>query len=491
LSKLVSIRRCLRFFFLLPLLVWGAENQTLRIACFDFPRSFNPAYATGETAQAVANKLYQALFYFDRRGVIRPELVERFSSAGSGTQISLTLKKGARFADGSAVTGADVVATVALLKNPLFEYPYLSDLDFLEKIEATGPQELRLHLKENFAPWKNYLTFKILCAAEIRNLDPEQFRRCTPRGSGPYRLALVDEPWGFELEKNPFWPRRPRFARIRYSVLAESRQSPLKLLNDEVDAVEIQADDARTYAQASRWRQSFQLLRFRKFGYTYLAFNLKNPGLDRDLRRFFYNRLLTTRFLEDFLAGAGEKVSSPFLLFGNEKKPRPFTGVAPSRPQRAFRILSNSESTLRKHLVLFLCEEMKALGIELTPVFVEYQTFIQRLKKGDFDLAVSAFLLDMDWNMKDVLASPGYFNYAGYSDARMDALLEAGLREMDPVKRRKIYERAHDLWLDSLPLIPLFSLNYYMGISRKIKVPDERFQVVGSSGDFFYNLQDW
>jgi peptide/nickel transport system substrate-binding protein len=488
LSRLVSIRRCLRFLFLLPLLVWPVEKQTLRIACFDFPRTFNPVYATGETAQAVANKIYQTLFCFDRQGNIRPELVDRFS--GSGLEILLTLHGGARFADGSALDSRDVVATVALLKNPLCEYPYLSDLDFLEKIEATGPLSLRLRLKEKFAPWKNYLTFKILSAAEIKDLDPGKFRNCVPQGSGPYRLAAVNEPWGFALEKNPFWPGRLRFAEIHYSVLAEPRQAPLKLLNAEVDAVEIQGDDARTYAQAKRWRESYQLLQYRKFGYTYLVFNLKNPGLDKNLRRVFYNRLLAGRFLDDFLQGGGERVFSPFLLFGDRKIAQSLP-VGATSGRRRFKVLANSESELRKQLVLFMCEEMKGCGIELEPVFVEYQTFLKYLKQGNFDLAVSAFLLDMDWNMKDILSSPGYFNYAGFSDPRMDAVLDEGMREMDPDKRRKIYERAHDLWLDSLPLIPLFSLNYYMGISRKIKIPDDRFAVIGSSGDFFYNLQGW
>ncbi|HEX7502076.1 MAG TPA: ABC transporter substrate-binding protein [Acidobacteriota bacterium] len=489
-SRLVPSRRCLRFLFLLPLLAGAAEKQVLRVACFDFPRSFNPVYATGETAQAVANKIYQSLFYFDCQGNVRPELVERFSGGDTALEISLTLKQGAHFADGSALGSRDVVATVALLKNPLYEYPYLSDLDFLEKIEATGPLSLRLRLKENFAPWKNYLTFKILCAAEIESLDPKKFRSCVPRGSGPYRLAAVKEPWGFDLEKNPFWPGRRRFAAIRYSVLAEPRQAPLKLLNAEVDAVEIQGDDARTYAQVKRWQESFQLLQYRKFGYTYLVFNLKNPGLDKNLRRVFYNRLLAGRFLDDFLQGAGERVFSPFMLFGKEKDARPLPAVAVSG-RRTFKVLANSESELRKQLVLFMCEEMKGSGIELEPVFVEYQTFLKYLKQGNFDLAVSAFLLDMDWNMKDILASSGYFNYAGFSDARMDAVLGEGMHEMDPNKRRKIYERAHDLWLESLPLLPLFSLNYYMGVSRKIRVPDDHFTVIGSSGDIFYNIQDW
>lgn len=460
------------------------------MACFDFPSSFNPVYATSETAQAVMNKIYQSLFYFDQQGEIRPELVAEVSGNVAKLEISLKLKKGARFADGSALSSRDVAATVALLKNPLFEYPYLSDLDFLEKIEVIDPLNLRIKLKGEFAPWKNYLTFKILNAAEIQCLDPAKFRQHVPLGSGPYRLARLDEPGGFELWENPFWPQRGSFARIRYSVLRESRQAPLLLLNQEIDAVEIHSDDAKTYAQLKKWQRQFRLLKYNKFGFTYLVFNLRNSRIDQNLRRILYNRLQATRFLDVFLQGTGERVFSPFLYLSAAKRALPFRTAALSAP-RKLKILTNSESVVRKQLVLFLCEEMKPFRIELEPVFVEYQTFLKYLKQGNFDLAVSAFLLDMDWNMKDILSSEGYFNYAGFSEPEMDAALEDGLREMDAVKRRKIYERAHDLWLESLPLIPLFNLHYYMGVSRAIKITGNRFNLIGSCGDFFYNLQNW
>lgn len=483
-------RRCFFSLVFLPFVIGAAENRVLRIACFDFPSSFNPVYATSETAQAVMNKIYQSLFYFDHQGKIRPELVAAVSCNEARLEILLKLKKGARFADGSALSSRDVVATVALLKNPLIEYPYLSDLDFLEKIEAIDPLNLRIKLKGEFAPWENYLTFKILHAAEINRMDPKKFRLHVPLGSGPYRLAHLDEPGGFELLGNPFWPHRGPFEKIRYSVLRESRQAPLKLLNDEIDAVEIQSDDAKTYSQLKKWQKQFRLLKYNKFGFTYLAFNLRNSRINKNLRRILYNRLQATRFLDVFLQGTGEKVFSPFLYLGAEKRPLPFRTVALSNT-RKLKIMTNSESVVRKQLVLFLCEEMKAFHIELEPVFVEYRTFLKYLKLGNFDLAVSAFLLDMDWNMKDILSSEGYFNYAGFSEPGMDAALEDGLQEMDAVKRRKIYERAHDLWLESLPFIPLFNLNYYMGISREIIIPENRFNVIGSCGNFFYNLQGW
>ena len=474
----------------MPLFSAAAGERIFRVACFDFPSSFNPVYATNETAQAVMNKIYQALFYFDGQGKICPELVAAVSLHEGRQEILLTLKKGAFFADGSPLSSRDVVATVALLKNPLYEYPYLSDLDFLEKIEAIDRLNLRLTLKGRFAPWKNYLTFKILSANEIKGLDPQKFRRLVPLGSGPYRLVRLDEPRGFELGKNPFWPRHGSFARVCYSVIRESRQAPLKLLNGEIDAVEIQDLDAKSHSRLKNWQKQFRVLKYNKFGFTYLVFNLRNSRIDRNLQRIFYNRLQTTRFLDVFLQGTGERVFSPFLYLSAEKHPRPFPTAPMSKP-RKLKILTNSESVVRKQLVLFLCEEMKVFNVVLEPVFVEYQTFLKYLKQGDFDLAVSAFLLDMDWNMKDILVRDGYFNYAGLSDPKMDAALEEGLREMDAEKRRKIYERAHGLWLESLPIIPLFNLNYYMGIGRAIKIPGMRFHLIGSCGDFFYNLQDW
>jgi len=474
----------------LPLFLPAAEPRVLRLGCFDFPSVLNPVYATSETAQGIMNKIHQALFYFDPAGGIRPELVDAVGWDEGQLLISLTLKKGIRFANGAALQTRDVVATIELLKDPLYEYPYLSDLAFIEKTVVVDPLNLRIKLKGKYAPWKNYLTFKILSAAEIRGLDPGKFRSRLPLGCGPYQIERVEEPRTIVLKENPYCLNRASFNQIVYSVLRDPQQGPLKLLNDELDAVDVQADDVQSYQQLPQWRKRFDLLRYRKFGYTYLVFNLKNSRSDLNLRRLFYNCLLASPFLDTFLKGAGEIVFSPFLYLSGKVPVKPLPAVSPSQ-RRRLRILANSESVLRKHLVLFLCEEMKVFNVELEPVFVEYQTFLKYLKQGNFDLAVSAFLLDMDWNLKDILSSSGYFNYAGFADAKMDALLESGLREMNEKKRRQIYLNAHECWLASLPLIPLFNLNYFMGVSRSLNIPAERFQTIGSTGDFFYNLLGW
>jgi peptide/nickel transport system substrate-binding protein len=482
---------------LLPVAAWlgtaaRPSPATLRIACFDLPGSFNPVYATNETAQAVANKAYQSLFQFDPQGVLRPDLVAACSLDEARNEVLLDLRPGQRFADGSPVESRDVAATIASLRDPRFEYPYAADLEFLERADALAPLRLRLTLKWRFAPWKNYLTFKVLRAAELAAVDPREFRRRVPTGSGPYRLAAVHDPQGFELVRNPHWPGRLRCDRLVYTVLSDPRQAPLKLLNAEVDAAEIHGDDAVAYTRLRRWQRSFRLLPYRKFGYTYLAFNLRRREIDLGLRQRVYGRLSKGRFLDDFLQDRGERVASPFLLLGAAKKNRHGQAAPPAAAgRRRLKVLTNSESALRRQFVIFLCQELKAETVELEPEFVEYRMFLQRLKDGDFDLAVSSFLIDIDWNMKDILSSSGYFNYSGYSDPGMDAALEQGLREMDETKRRAVYARAHAIWLRDLPLVPLFNLNYYMGVARGIAVPARRFELVGSCGDFFANIQEW
>jgi len=477
-------------FFCLPLFLGAGDPGILRIGCLDFPASLNPVYATSETSQGLMNKIHQALFYFDQAGAVRPELVQSLTWDEGQLTISVALKKNVRFANGAVVQSRDVQATIELLKDPLYEYPYLSDLNFIEKVSVVDPLNFRIRLKEKLAPWKSYLTFKILNADAIRGLSPAAFRKHVPLGCGPYRVETVAQGREIVLGENPYYFKRNSFRKITYSLLGDPRQGPLKLLNNEMDAVDVQADDVRSYEQLPEWRRHFRLLQYGKFGYTYLVFNLKNSSVDLGLRRLFYNCLNASPFLKLFLNGAGKTVNSPFLYLSSAVQVKRFPDVSPPQ-RRRLRILANGESVLRKQLVLFLCEEMKRFNVELEPVFVEYQTFLQYLKQGNYDLAVSAFLLDMDWNLKDVLSSAGYFNYAGLADSEMDALLEAGLREMDEKKRRQIYIKAHERWLQTLPFIPLFSLNYTMGVLRSLKVPADLYRTVGSTGDFFYNLQGW
>jgi peptide/nickel transport system substrate-binding protein len=472
---------------------------TLRIGINEFPASLNPVYASTETSQAIMNKVFNGLFYFDEKGNIQKELVEKVHFENT-VEIVIELKKNIFFSDGKELAADDVVATVELLQDKRFKYLYISNLQFIQRIEKINRHRLKITMPYRFAPWKAYLTFKVLNSHEIKDVSPETFRDMILSGTGPYKIKTVKRPTKIILELNhanilpghlaSIPGKRSRL--IEYIVISYTHLAPLKLINNEIDICELQPENAAAYKQtkSKKWHHSFSLLRYKKFGYTYLVFNLRNSLITKNLRYLFYNLLLNGDFLARFLKDRGERVASPFLLLNSKVKPVQLKTTRLETPIH-LHILTNSESKLRKQLVLFLREELKSFNIHLQPVFLEYHTFREYLKKGRYDIGVSGFILDIDYDMTDIFSSDSYFNYAHFHSLEMDALLQQGLRELDPGKREEIYLKAHKVWLENVPLIPLFNLYYYVGVSRHIGIPARRMEIVGSVGDFLYNILEW
>lgn len=483
--------RCATRLVLLCLGSLALSARELRLAVAEYPASIHPVYAVSETGQAVINKLYHSLFAHDGSGRLTPELVEGWQRTGDDTVVHLTLKPGFFFPGGRMLDAGDVAATFALLRDPRFAFPYRSDLDFIAAIEPISARTVRLRLRHPHAAWRTYLTFKILAAEEIRQATPLTFARSLPGGTGPYRVVRQDAARELVLERNPGYRGALPATRLVYEVQLDPRTMPQKLVAGEVDAGEIQPEDAELFPRRPDWSRRFRLIPYEKFGFTYLAFNTRRPAIDREFRRTVYRRLVAGTFLSRFLRGRGRPVYSPVLALGEEKP----LAIATPRPlppgSRRVRLLTNSESRLRRHFVLFAAEELKKDGIVAEPVFLEYHSFMKAVRGGDFDLAVSAFLLDLDYNVRDILASDGVCNYAGWADPALDRLLQEGLAEMDEEKRRQIYRRVHRCWAEELPLLPLFSLYYHMGVAPSLHPARDPVRIIGSCGDFFYRIGDW
>jgi ABC-type transport system substrate-binding protein len=469
------------------------KKSVLRIGIHTFPVSLNPVYATTETSQAIINKVFDSLFYFNHKGEITDGLVKNVQIDKNGREISIRLKENIFFSDGKELGADDVIQTVKLLQNKAFGYPYISDLKFIKKIEKTGDRSFKIKLNSTFAPWKNRFTFKILNSHEIKNAAPPAFPDMALSGTGPYKINTIRNPEKIILELNGHpnpGDMDHMYRVIEYIVVSYTHLMPLKLLNNEIDIGELQPEHAAAYRGIPQWQKQFKILKYKKFGYTYLVFNLKNSTIDKNLRKFFYNLLIKGDFLERFLKNRGEQVVTPFLLLDPKIQPGVLKTTPLKKPVR-IKILTNAESKLRKELVLFLRKELKTRNIHLEPVFLEYHSFLEYLKTGRFDMAISGFMLDIDYDISDIFSSRSFFNYANFKCPEMEALLAQGLKEPDPQKREEIYMGAHRLWLEELPLIPLFNLYYYVGISGKIKIPKETYTLVGAVGDFLFNIHHW
>ncbi|MDQ1354436.1 MAG: bac 5 protein [Acidobacteriota bacterium] len=466
------------------------EKETLRIGISNFPASLNPFYAMDETSQAVLNKVFDALFYFDGAGKLQNGLVQDFHQGKNNKEIILSLKKNIFFSNGRELEAEDVTATLERIKDSRFNSPYSDKLAFINRVEKVDKYTVKLILNYLPTPWRNYLCIKILNAGEIAGVDPVTFRNKVLSGTGAYQIQQVNEPSEVLLSLKDANKNPAMYRSIEYIVVSYTHLTPLKLLSNEIDICELQPEHHDAYNNLKEWQQKFTILKYKKFGYTFLVFNLNNVKLDREVRRILYNLLIHGDFVERFLNGKGECIFSPFLLLNGKVKLAQFP-VQPLVKPLQLKILGNSESKIRKEFILFLQAELKPYNIYLSPLFLEYHTFLEYIRKSAYDLAVSGYVLDLDNDMKDIFYSDAYFNYAHFKSPEMDRLLDQGLLELDPVKRETIYLKAHDIWLEELPFIPVFTLYYYMGVSRKIKIPGTVSTLVGSESDFLIDIRQW
>lgn len=475
--------------FYTGLYLFSADNQNLRIGITTLPDNLNPVYVTDETATAVINKMYDSLFYFNEKGKIKNGLVQDYKYLDNN-RILLQIQKGYSFSGGKSLNAEDIVFTLRLLKDKKYGFPYLSALDFIIDIKQTGKYEVTLTLIRQIAVWRNYLTVKILNSQELKGITAKRFRNIIPAGSGPYIVVESKDPNRIRLKLRGQKQFRGMYEELNYILIAEPALTPLKLMNNEIDIAPLLPGEINFYQNSKKWQQKFAVRKFRKFGYTYLTCNLKNQQLNKNIRKIFNNVLYKSNFLKKFLNGKGEIVHSPFLLLNKIIKTKKFKVVIPASPLE-FKILTNSESRIRCEFVSFFKKELERYNIKLKPVFLEYHSFRSRVKQNKFDLAVSGFVLDIDFDMSDILSQNGYFNYAGFNSTAMNRYLIIGLQEMDQQKRRLIYLKAHQVWQEELPMLPLFNRFFYVGIRQKIPVPKNACTLMSSTGDFLLNILDW
>lgn len=464
------------------------EREVLRIGIRGYPRNIHPVYVTGETSQMIVNKIYQSLFQYDSKGKIRPELLKSWQWSGA-TRVLLVLREGMRFSNGHTLTAEDCTATIRLLQDPRTGYPYRANLDFIEKMVPAGPRRMELHLKHPYAQWKHHLTFKILDAAEVRDTDPEECSSRSFSGSHAYRLHRESPPDSLILKNNPYHPDEPFHPSLKLTVCRNPLSGAYKLLSGELDVAPLSGGPRRIFFRHPGWKKRFRIHRYTKVGYHMLIFNCRGKEVPLPVRQKFHHLIITRDLAKQFMGNRGITFSSPFYPLN----PAPPSGTETPHPKipGEITIMTNSENRLRKQFLLFLAQSLKESGLKLQCRFYEYHTFRERLKKGNFQVALTGFLLEPDYNLKDLLHSESHFNYGGFSHPEMDRLLEKGLEIMDPEERREVYLQAHRLWQEELPVIPLFQPFYYLGTSLEIQPGDHFFATVSSENDALYHIHRW
>ena len=429
--------------------------------------------------------IFDTLIWKDQKGYI-PGLADSWSYDPTNMTFTFNLNPKARWHDGKPVTAEDVVFTIGYFRKHPYHFIKIADV---ASISATDGHTVLLKLSKPYAPFLSSVggTMPILPKHIWEPVtEPEKYN--DPKafiGSGPYLFRDFDKTKGSYLYEAfaDYYQGRPKVDRLIY---LRSGKPLVSLTNKEADLANIRPEMAEQLA-----RKGMTIINDERGWVKKLMINHKKAPLnDRRFRQALAYAISQREIIEKGHRGFASPASYGLLSVDHEMY-NPATPTYPYDPQKASKLIESLGFTEgkdgffqkngKKLTLNLLCstitaagesvadrdgeiikKQLEKAGIGIELVNMEQTTTDIRIKKWDFDLAVSGHgaVTGDPVILNEMILSTyggGAVNSARYDDnPDLNKVLEKSVLEMDPQKRKKLVYEAQRIYALDLPSISLY-----------------------------------
>ena len=432
--------------------------QVLEIATDQSPVGFDPHVATSFATQLVTSTIYEGLTAIDAGLHVVPALAQAWTVSEDARTYRFQLRDGALFHNGRAVTPADVVASVARVRDPKTGSPYISRFAGVTAVEADGDQAVRFSLEQPSSPFLAQLAALAIVPPEAM---AELARR--PVGTGPFRFREWVPDTYIALDRNAaYWEAGlPRLGGLKFNIVPEAATRQLGIQGGSYSLVpNLDAASATVLAgQASAPGARVKLLQVQDLAYSLIGLNTTRPPFDKPEVREAVN----------FALDRGQIVAAAY--FGRAVPAGPIspalrdwalpTADFPcyrTDPARARKLLADAGLTTPVAVTLNVLGSLQQVvdvaqvvqaqlnqaGFEVTLNVQEQGKFIQDWRAGNFQAfaSLNSGGIDPDDYFGRTFATGGATNVFKYSNPDLDRLLAEARVTPDVAVRKRLYDEA-------------------------------------------------
>ncbi len=438
-------------------------------------------------ARFVVDALFDRLMPPDPNdGQMTPGAVETWAVAADGQTITLTVRSGMTWHDGTPVTARDVAFTIRAAISPTVNSPYFVRLSRVLAAEAISDSTAVVRLDEPSCPDLTGLGDLPVVPAHRWPGGiggPAAFGQ-SPLGSGPLRFGGWESGGQLVLLANEaYWRGAPQIAEWRLRVLSPSQLREAWEVG-ELDVVllprELTLDPPPGWP--IQWGPGLE--------YVGIFFNQERLGLaDVRLRRALALAIDRSQLNRLALNGRGLPIGAPWLptLWAVAPAPAP---PAFDRERAAalldaagwrdtdgdgwrerdgkpllVRVKANGENPVRRDLAMLVAAAYRAVGVPAEVEILPYLSLADALFRHDFDVAIFGWPMDLDpdqslyWRSDQAQPRRG-FNLTSWRDTQADALWQAGRSALACAAeaRQAIYRQLAAYLADQRPVDFLFAL---------------------------------
>ncbi|MBI3582154.1 MAG: ABC transporter substrate-binding protein [Nitrospinae bacterium] len=466
------------------------QSNTLVVGIETDVASLDPRYAFDAVSANVCRLVYAGIMRRDEKMALRPWLAESVAQPDPTTYV-IRLRKNAAFNDGRPLTSADLRYTINSVLDEKNGSPLRNGLGDVVSVATPDAFTVVVKLREPFAPFVGNLTFGVVP-------DGSGDLSEKPAGAGPFRVVRHKRGAELALARNDFYfGEPPRLSGVLFKTVPDETVRMLELSKGNLHLVSNPIMPAML-----PWlgrQKSISLEKTLGTNVSYIGFNARDPVLrDVRVRRAIAHAIDRDAIIKHFLRDSAVKTetliapANPFhmeevpLAYDPEKSRQLLDAAGHPDPgggrPRLKLVFKTSKNAVRGKLAEIFAEHLKKVGIETEIKSYEWGTFFSDVKSGNFQMYSLTWVGIAD---PDVLrfifhskyAPPNGFNRGRFEDPELDELLDAGKKEPDFSKRKKIYDEAQRELALQLPFLPLWTQVNVAALNRRVSgfvvYPDE------------------
>jgi peptide/nickel transport system substrate-binding protein len=489
------------------------DSSTVTMIIESSPNNLDLRQGTDAQSERVGGLIFDALVRKDEHYELQPWLATSWEQPDALTWV-FHLQDGVRFHDGRPLEAKDVAYTIESLIDGSLVTAKGGSFAAVDRAEARDRLTVVVHMKRPDAGLLFNLSdglFGVVPRGAGKDFGLH------PVGSGAFKFVSAVQDKEIVVERNhDYWADAPtpeagakKIERVRFEVVPDAITSALELKKGSADLASnvVTLDMVHTLESAPNLKVESGV----GSPVVYITFNVTDPLLKDKRVRQAVACAIDRHAIVDAIWRGQARLANTLLPAGHWAAP-PDAELAryPHDVARAQQLLEEAgfpaaKDGVRLHLTMktstdettrlmaaVLQQQLRAAGIALEIRSAEFGTFYADVTKGAFEIYALRWIgSNEDPDIFRYAYASGSFppkggNRGRYSNAKVDALLEAAEASSDQDARKGDYVAVQKILADELPGIPLWYPNNEVIHTRRVEDIKPR-----GSGSFDFLREAW